>query len=85
MREHDPVLRQPGLDGKTPIWFLTRYDDVVAMLLDDVRFVLDPALALTPEELEAGSPSLRIAVPPDALRYRPVPLFRSLASLPVAW
>ena len=53
MREHDPVFQQPGLDGETPIWFLTRYDDVVAMLLDDERFVLDPALALTPEELEA--------------------------------
>ena len=53
MREGDPVLRQPGLDGETPIWFLTRYDDVVAMLLDDERFVLDQALALTPDELEA--------------------------------
>ena len=53
MREHDPILRQAGLDGETPIWFLTRYEDVVAMLLDDERFVLDPALALTPEELEA--------------------------------
>jgi len=54
MREHDPVLRQPGLDGETPIWFLTRYDDVVAMLLDDERFVLDRKRALTPEELEAS-------------------------------
>ncbi len=53
MRAQDPILRQPGLDGETPIWFLTRYEDVVAMLLDDERFVLDPALALTPEELEA--------------------------------
>jgi cytochrome P450 len=52
MREHDPVFQQPGLDGETPIWFLTRYEDVVAMLLDDERFVLDPANALTPEELE---------------------------------
>ena len=61
MREHDPVLRQAGLDGETPIWFLTRYEDVVAMLLDDERFVLDPALALTPEELEA-QPS---PIPPE--------------------
>ncbi len=61
MREHDPILRQPGLDGETPIWFLTRYEDVVAMLLDDERFVLDPALALTPEELEA-QPS---PIPPE--------------------
>lgn len=59
MREHDPVFRQLGLDGETSIWFVTRYDDVVAMLLDDERFVLDPALALTPEELaelDASSP-----------------------------
>lgn len=61
MREHDPILRQAGLDGETPIWFLTRYEDVVAMLLDDERFVLDPALALTPEELEA-QPS---PIPPE--------------------
>ncbi len=59
MRERDPVFRQPGLDGETPIWFVTRYDDVVAVLQDDERFVLDPALALTPDELaelEAASP-----------------------------
>ena len=42
---------QPGLDGETPIWFVTRYDDVVALLTDNERFVLDPALALTPDEL----------------------------------
>jgi cytochrome P450 len=61
MRAQDPILRQPGLDGETPIWFLTRYEDVVAMLLDDERFVLDQKLALTPEELEAqASP-----IPPE--------------------
>ena len=53
MREHDPVFQQPGLDGKTPIWFVTRYADVAAVLLDDVRFVRDAKLAFTPEELEA--------------------------------
>ena len=41
--------RQPGLDGETPIWFVTRYDDVVALLTDNERFVVDPKLALTPE------------------------------------
>ena len=35
MREDDPVFCQPGLDGETPIWFVSRYDDVVAILLDD--------------------------------------------------
>jgi cytochrome P450 len=53
MRGHDPVLRQPGIDGETPIWFITRYDDAAAILLDDDRFVRDPRLALTEEELAA--------------------------------
>jgi cytochrome P450 len=53
MREQDPVLRQPGLDGETPIWFITRHDDVAAVLLDDERFVRDPRLALTEDELAA--------------------------------
>jgi cytochrome P450 len=30
-------------------------------------------------------PGLRLAVPSEALTWRPVPLFRSLAALPVAW
>jgi cytochrome P450 len=51
MRENDPVLCQPGLDGETPIWFVTRYDDVLTVLLDDKRFVRDSALALSEEEL----------------------------------
>lgn len=53
MREETPVHVQPGLDGETPIWFVTRYDDVVALLTDNARFVLDPKLALTAAELEA--------------------------------
>lgn len=99
MRERSPVFKQPGLDGTTPIWFVTRHHDVVALLLDDERFVLDPALALTPEELEQRPspipaeflerirrlPALRLAAPPDSLDYRPIPLFRSLVSLPDSW
>ena len=53
MREQDPVLLQPGLDGEALIWFVTRYDDVAAVLLDNERFVRDPRLALTEEELAA--------------------------------
>jgi cytochrome P450 len=53
MRDSDPVLCQPGIDGETPIWFVTRHDDVVSVLLDDERFVRDPRLALTADELEA--------------------------------
>jgi cytochrome P450 len=54
MRDESPVHLQPGLDGETPIWFVTRYDDVVALLTDNERFVLDPALAFSPEELAEG-------------------------------
>ena len=52
MREETPVHLQPGLDGETPIWFVTRYDDVVALLSDNERFVVDPQLAFTPAEFE---------------------------------
>jgi cytochrome P450 len=54
MRRDDPVLCQPGFDGTTPIWFLTRYDDVAAVLLDDTRFVRDPSRALEPEQIAAN-------------------------------
>jgi cytochrome P450 len=50
MREHDPVFSQPGIDGETPIWWVTRYEDAAAVLLDDERFVRDPRLALPPEQ-----------------------------------
>ena len=59
MREHDPVFCQPGLDGETPIWWVTRYEDAEAVLLDDERFVRDPRLALPPErfaEFQANLP-----------------------------
>jgi cytochrome P450 len=55
MREHDPVVCQPGVDGETLIWFVTRHDDSTAMLLDDARFVRDQRLALTEEELAEHS------------------------------
>jgi cytochrome P450 len=51
MRRDDPVFCQPGMDGETMIWFVTRYEDAAAVLLDDERFVRDPRLALTPEQL----------------------------------
>ena len=56
MREQDPVLCQPGIDGETPIWFVTRYEDAETVLLDDERFVRDPRLALPPEELQDELP-----------------------------
>ncbi len=52
MRAEDPIVKQIGIDGETPIWFVTRYADVQQILLDDKHFVRDPRLAFTPEELE---------------------------------
>lgn len=52
MRQSDPVFQQAGLDGKTPIWFVTRYPEVEQVLLDSQRFVLDPTLVCDPVELE---------------------------------
>jgi len=64
MREHDPVFCQPGIDGETPIWFVARYDDAVAVLLDDERFVRDPKLALPAEALAVFEASL-----PESLAF----------------
>jgi cytochrome P450 len=64
MRAEDPVVGQPGFDGETPIWFVTRHEDVVAVLLDDERFVRDWALAADPAELEAWTSSM-----PEAMQF----------------
>ncbi|HEY2311115.1 MAG TPA: cytochrome P450 [Gaiellaceae bacterium] len=56
MREQDPVLCQPGMDGETPIWWVTRYEDAEAVLVDDERFVRDPRLALPPDQLRSELP-----------------------------
>jgi len=62
MRENDPVFCQPGIDGETPIWFVTRYEDAEAVLLDDERFVRDPRLALPPDRLAAFEAELPEAI-----------------------
>ena len=49
MREKGPVT-SVALPTGEPIWFVTRYADVVAMLKDDERFGNDPSSALTEEE-----------------------------------
>jgi cytochrome P450 len=64
MREQDPVFCQPGIDGETPIWFVSRYDDAIAVLLDDETFVRDPRLALTADQLAAFTSGM-----PDALAF----------------
>ena len=57
MREHDPVTCQPGVDGTTPIWFVTRYADVARVLRDDQHFVRDPTTLWSPDELAARVPT----------------------------
>jgi cytochrome P450 len=54
------------------------------------HFCLGAPLARLEAEIALGTllrrlPGLRLAVPPEELRWRPVPLFRSLVALPVAW
>ncbi len=49
MREKGPVSSVTLPTGE-PIWFVTRYAEVLAMLKDDERFANDPSSALTDEE-----------------------------------
>lgn len=56
MRRDDPVFCQPGLDGKTMIWFLTRFDDVQAMLGNDTVFVRDPKNVFPVDQLGTPHP-----------------------------
>ena len=53
MRDRVPSSASPGLDGEAMIWFVTRYEDAAAVLLDDERFVRDPRRALSAEQLAA--------------------------------
>ena len=50
MRAEDPILKQVGIDGETPIWFVTRYLEAQQILTDDKRFVLDASLVFTEED-----------------------------------
>jgi len=49
LRQTDPVFRT-ALPDKTPVWLISRYEDVVALLRDE-RFVKNRRSALTPEQL----------------------------------
>lgn len=50
LRESEPVFRTHLPDKtKTPVWLLTRYEDVFALLKDE-RFVKNRRSALTPEQ-----------------------------------
>jgi cytochrome P450 PksS len=48
LRESEPVYRT-SLPDKTPVWLITRYDDVTALLRDE-RFTKHRRSALTPEQ-----------------------------------
>ena len=52
MRREAPLIKQIGIDGETPIWFVTRYAEAQQVLLDDKHFVRDPRLVFTQQELE---------------------------------
>lgn len=49
LRKSQPVYRTTLLD-KTPVWLITRYEDVTALLKDE-RFVKNRRTAMTPEQL----------------------------------
>lgn len=57
MRAEDPFHRRTATDGKTNIWFITRYDDVAALLRDHKRLVKDVTNTLTPAERNARPPT----------------------------
>jgi cytochrome P450 len=54
LRADQPIYRARLSDGR-PIWLVTRYEDVVAVLRDE-RFVKDYTRALTPEQIAAMPP-----------------------------
>jgi cytochrome P450 PksS len=53
LRRTDPVYRT-ALPDKTPVWLISRYDDVVALLRDE-RFVKNRRTAMTTEQLRKMS------------------------------
>ncbi len=51
LREHAPVVSETLPNGRT-MWFVTRYDDALAVLRDYTRFANDPGSVYTQEQLE---------------------------------
>jgi cytochrome P450 PksS len=66
MRAEAPICRRTSSDGRTSIWFLTRYADVAGALREHQRFVKSYRNTLTPCE--------RAQLPPDP------PLLRLLSN-----
>ena len=70
MRAQDPIYAQRTPDGRA-IWYVTRYEDVTAVLKDDVHFCKDPRHA-KPDDEPRHSPlhqlineNMLISIPPD--------------------
>ncbi len=55
MRLENPVYSQLGLDGKTKIWFVTRFEDVQYILHHDELFVRDSKNALPADKVHQPS------------------------------
>ncbi|MGI8836499.1 MAG: hypothetical protein ACR2H4_07650 [Pyrinomonadaceae bacterium] len=53
LRKSQPVYRT-ALPDKTPVWLITRYEDVTALLKDE-RFVKNRRTAMTPEQISKMS------------------------------
>ena len=49
LRDQEPICRRDAAGGRS-IWFVTRYDDVSALLRDPVHFVKDVRNTMTPAE-----------------------------------
>ena len=60
VRQEEPVLRQPGIDGKTPIWFVASAKDVDAVLKNDRVFSLDWRQAADPELVEQAERTMGV-------------------------
>lgn len=52
MRSENPVFQQPGMDGQTPIWFVTGYEEVDSVLRNDKVFARDMRRAFSAERME---------------------------------
>jgi cytochrome P450 len=60
MRAEAPVTQQIGLDGQTPIWFVTGAAEVEQVLLDSQTFARDPALVSEELAAEYQTPDPRV-------------------------
>ena len=57
LRTDEPLHRREGYDGRAAMWFVTRYEEVVAILRDHKRFVKDVRQTLTAEQRAAAPPA----------------------------